>query len=239
VFDELHTHPSPRIISLGWRDNPISLKGHDFLDSCRDLRELDLSGCVAPQSRILGAVADFLANSTLDKFKMVGTHRNKLTGSDLIKIIRALRTNAALSVLNVVKNECDPATLPEVAEVLLANLTLEKLTFTPPDGANLAAFWRGRRQARGADRHRRHGRTDGRSVAAQSERGRAHAAAPHRRRGSPSARRSRTSTTFGAFCSLNCPRSTIARSSSGKCRNTQSQHSIHTSNTGAQKRSWE
>jgi hypothetical protein len=116
LFDEIHPIAAPRVRSLAWSDNPISLK---FLD----------------------AVVAFLAdNSTLDAFTMIGTHKNRLTASDVLKIIRVLRANRTLKLLSVTKNEFDPAMLPEIAEILVANVTLRRLKFSPGQGDELQAF---------------------------------------------------------------------------------------------------
>jgi hypothetical protein len=142
LFDELHAVGESRVRSLTWSDNPISLKFLDFLDCCGELRTLDLSGCVAPQSRLLDAVVEFLSeNVTLEKFILAGTHKNKLTGSDLIKVVRVLKVNATLAVLSVTKNEFDVGTLAEIAEILIGNVTLRRFKFSPSTDVELQKFW--------------------------------------------------------------------------------------------------
>jgi hypothetical protein len=143
LFNELHALKTSKIKTLGWAHNPVSLKFLDFLDCCEDLRDLNLSGCVPPQSRILDAVAEFLENSNIEVFVIAGTPKSKLTGSDLMKIVRVLRVNKVLVNLDVRKNECDVGSMGEIGEILGGNLGLRKFKFSPPnlESSEMTGFW--------------------------------------------------------------------------------------------------
>jgi hypothetical protein len=145
VFEALDRIPEPRLRHLTWIDNPISPVFFGFLARCSRLTVLDLTGCLSPLNPAFDAAIDFLgSNQTIGTLHVGGSRKNVLSGSALMSVIGILRTNTAVSVLDLRNNVIEAAQLPEFADILIGNATLTKLAFSVigiADPEALTAFW--------------------------------------------------------------------------------------------------
>ena len=129
-FIEINNLISKNLNKLIWDENLIHENFFNFLNKCKNLIGLSLSGCFNLNDPLFNNFLNFLKNNNILEILSLQGKKNKIISlNDLINLISILKDNLTISRIDLSKNEIGPEILNHLLNLLLQNKNILILLF--------------------------------------------------------------------------------------------------------------